>query len=236
MTKVQETTKACSNILLRWIQALESPRGSSFHGSSQASSAPITANTVLGTSQIGGTPFDLSVSAIFGLVKSLKAKVQVLSERSKKHGRDLGGTGVFLECEFTLAFQAANPSGAGVEGFINIIPIWHFAGLDANSTAQWLAEQKNTQSVGFTQAVDSGYVHSMSIHYPVAFAGSHKTDISATATLDMLKSVKIWRGGIGNGFKELLTEAMTSAVWGHAKYCNNLTPAGWLCKHPPKSG
>ena len=73
-------------MLLRWIQALESPRGGSSHGSSQVSSALITANMVLGSSQIGGTPFDLLVSTIFGLVKSLKAKVQVLSERSKTRG------------------------------------------------------------------------------------------------------------------------------------------------------
>jgi hypothetical protein len=110
MTKVQETTKSRSNMLLHWIQALESPRGGSSHGSSQASSASITADTVLGSSQIGGTPFDLLVSAIFGLVKSLKAKVQVLSERLKNTGVIFGELAFASEHEFTLAFQAANPS------------------------------------------------------------------------------------------------------------------------------
>jgi hypothetical protein len=47
------------------------------------------------------------------------------------------------EREFTLAFQAANPSGAGVVSFVDIISIWHFARSDANDTAQWLAKQKN---------------------------------------------------------------------------------------------
>ncbi len=236
MMKVQETTKSCSNMLLQRIQALESPRGGSSHGSSQVSNASITANTVLRSSQIGGTPFDLLVSAIFGLVKSLKAKVQVLSERSKNTGVIFGELAFALEREFTLAFQAANPSGAGVAGFVDIVSVWHFARLDANDTAQWLAEQKNAQSVGFTRVVDSRYTHSMSIRYPTAFAGSHKANISATATLDMLKSIEIWWGGIGDGFKEHLTEAMTSAIWGHAKYCIDFVPAGWLCKHTLKSG
>jgi hypothetical protein len=112
------------------------------------------------------------------------------------------------------------------QDFFDIISIWHFDGLDANDTAQWLAEQKNAQFVGFTQAVYSRYAHSMSIRYPTAFAGSHKTNISATATLDMLKSVEIWWGGVGDGFKERLTDVMMSAVRGHAKYCNNFVPAG----------
>jgi hypothetical protein len=76
----------------------------------------------------------------------------------------------------------------------------------------------------------------MSICYPVALAGSHKTNISSTATLDMIKSIEICRGGIGNGFKERLTEAMTSAVQGHMKYCNKFVPAGLLCGHALKSG
>ncbi len=228
MTKVQETKKSGSDMLLRRIQALESPRGGSSRGSSQASSASITTNTVLGSSQIGGTLFDLLVSGIFGLVKSLKVKVQVLSEHSKNTGMIFRELVFASGHEFTLAFQAANPSGAGVAGFVDIISIWHFAGLDANDTAQWLAEQKNTQSEGFTQAVDLRYMYSMSICYPAAFVGSHKTNIFATATLDMLKSIAIWQGGIGDGFKECLTEAMTYAVWGHAKYCINFVPAGWL--------
>jgi hypothetical protein len=236
MTKVQETTKSCSDMLLHWIQALESPRGGSSNGSSQASSTAITADMVLGSSQIGGSPFDLLVSAIFGLVKSLKAKVQVLSERSKNTGMIFGELAFASEGEFTLAFQAASPSGAGVADFVDIISIWHSAGLDANDTAQWLAEQKNARLEGFTQAVDSRYAHSMSIHYPTAFAGSHKTNISATATLDMLKSVEIWQGGVGDGFKERLTEAMTSAVWGQTKYCIDFVPAGWLREHALKRG
>jgi hypothetical protein len=81
----------------------------------------ITANTVLGSIQIGGTLFDLLVSAIFGLVKSLKAKVQVLSEHSKNTVVIFGELVFASEHEFTLAFQAANPSGAGVADFIDII-------------------------------------------------------------------------------------------------------------------
>jgi hypothetical protein len=196
----------------------------------------ITADTVLGTNQIGGTPFDLLVSTIFGLVKSLETKVQVLSEHSKNTGVIFWELAFASEREFTLAFQAANPSGTSVVGFVDIISIWHFAGLDANNTAPWLAEQKNAQLVGLIQAVDLHCTHSMSIHYPTAFAGSYKTNISATATLDMLKSIQIWRGGIGDGFKEHLIKAMTSAVLGHAKYCNNFAPAGWLHEHALKSG
>jgi hypothetical protein len=61
------------------------------------------------------------------LVESLKDKVQVLSEHLKNTGVIFGELVFVLEREFTLAFQAANPSGAGVVEFVDIISIWHFA-------------------------------------------------------------------------------------------------------------
>jgi hypothetical protein len=51
------------------------------------------------------------------MVESLKDKVQVLSEHLKNMSMIFGELVFASEHEFTLAFQAANPSGAGVAGF-----------------------------------------------------------------------------------------------------------------------
>ena len=63
-----------------------------------------TANTVFGTGHIGGVKIDLSINALFSLVKSIEAKIQVLSDRTKNTSIQFG--------------EAANPpSGAGPTGF-----------------------------------------------------------------------------------------------------------------------
>ena len=140
------------------------------------------------------------------------------------------------ERELSLAFHAANPEGKGPAGFVDIISIWHFSGLESSNVAAWLAEQKNARSVDFVQAVDSRHAHSMEIRYPAAFAGADKMEVPTTSTIEMLKSVKIWRSREGRGYKDRLTQGILSAVRAHAKYCNQYVPAGWLKEHALKSG
>ena len=76
----------------------------------------------------------------------------------------------------------------------------------------------------------------MSIPYPQALAGKDTNDISVNATLDILKSVEVWRGGTGDGTKEKLTTAMNSAIQAHKKYCEMELPGGWVRDHALKSG
>jgi hypothetical protein len=241
MTRIWETAKGRTDALTRCVSVLESqrdahpllgPTSSSSHGSGGS----ITADTVLGTSQVGGTPFELSMNSVFSLVKSLEAKIQVLTERSTNMGIIFGDLAFASEREFSLAFHAAKPEGKGPAGFVDIISIWHFAGLESSNVAAWLAEQKNARSVGFVQAVDLRHAHSMEIRYPADFACADKMEIPTTSTIEMLKSVKIWRSGEGRGYKDWLTQGILSAVRAHAKYCNKYMPAGWLREHALKSG
>ena len=66
------------------------------------------------------------------------------------------------------------------------------------------------------QALNAKYAYSMGVRYPSAFAGSDKKDITSTSTIKMLKSIVTWRGnGLGDGYKEKLTESMTQAIRSH---------------------
>ncbi len=76
----------------------------------------------------------------------------------------------------------------------------------------------------------------MSTHYPAALAGTDKIDVSVNATLNVLKTVEVWRGGTGDGAKEKLTLMMMQAVKAHTQYCEDNVPSGWLRDHALKSG
>ncbi len=128
MTRIRKTAKGCMDSLTQCVSVLESqrdahpplgPTSSSSHGSGGS----ITANTVLGTSQVKGTPFELLMNSVFSLVKSLEAKIQVLAERSTNTGIIFGDLAFASEREFSLAFHAANPEGKGPASFVDIISI-----------------------------------------------------------------------------------------------------------------
>jgi hypothetical protein len=96
----------------------------------------------------------------------------------------------------------------------------------------WLTKQKNATSVGFTHALDAKHAYSMGVQYPSPFAGTNKEDLTSLSTIKMLKTIAAWRGnGLGDRCKEKLTEAITQAICGHKKYCEDFVPKGWLCDH-----
>ncbi len=84
---------------------------------------------MFGVGQVGGVDFKLSINLLFGLVRSLEAKIQILSDRTKNTGVQFRDLAFASENEFGLAYHAANPSGAGTAGFIDFISIWQFAAL-----------------------------------------------------------------------------------------------------------
>ena len=50
----------------------------------------ITADTSFGRAQVGGVEMDLTINAMFGLIRSLEGKVQILSDRTKNTGIHFG--------------------------------------------------------------------------------------------------------------------------------------------------
>jgi hypothetical protein len=199
--------------------------------------AGIDADTVFGVGQVGRVNVDLSINSLFCLVTTLEAKVQILSERAKNTGVLFHDVAYASEKEFALSYHPANSSGQGAAGFVDIISIWNFATIDHGDSESWLTEQKNAKSVGYTHALDAKYAYSMGVRYPSAFAGSDKEDITSTSTIKMLKSIVTWRGnGLGDGYKEKLTESMTQAIRSHKKYCDDFVPKGWLREHALWSG
>ena len=101
-----------------------------------------------------------------------------------------------------------NPSGAGIAGFVDFISFWNFSAQLAGDTSAFLTQEHNTKAVGFSKTIDAKHAFSMSTHYPAALAGTDKIDVSVNATLDVLKTVEVWRGGTGDGAKEKLTLMM----------------------------
>jgi hypothetical protein len=130
-----------------------------------------------------------------------------------------------------------DPSGKGVVGFVDIISIWSFAAINHRDSASWLTEQKNAKSVGFTHALDAKHAYSMGVQYPSPFNGTNKEDLTSLLTIKMLKTFAVWHGnGLGDGYKEKLTEAVTQAIRGHKKYCKDFVPKGWLRDYALQSG
>jgi hypothetical protein len=89
----------------------------------------------------------------------------------------------------------------------------------------------------FTHALDAKHTYSMEVQYPSPFAGTDKEDLTSLSTIKMLKTIAAWRGnGLGDGYKEKLTEGVTQAIHGHKKYCKDFVPKGWLRDHALRSG
>jgi hypothetical protein len=189
----------------------------------------LDADTVFGVGLVGEVDVDLSMNTLFGLVKSLDAKVQILAERAKNTGVLFHEITYASEKEFCLAYHPLNPSVKGVAGFVDIISIWNFAAIDHGDSASWLTKQKNAKSVGFTHALDAKHAYSMGVQCPSLFAATNKEDLTSLSTIKMLKIIAAWHGnGLGDGYKEKFTEAVTQAIRGHKKYCKDFVPKGWL--------
>ena len=197
----------------------------------------IMADTSFGRAQVGGVEMDLTINAMFGLICSFEGKGQIiLSDCTKNTGIHFGDLAYASEKEFALAYHAANPSGAGIAGFVDFISFWNFSAQLAGDTSAFLTQERNAKAVRFSKTIDAKHAFSMSTYYPAALAGSDKIEVSINATLDVLKSVETWRGGTGDGAKEKLMLMMSQAVKTHKRYCEDNVPMGWLKEHALKSG
>jgi hypothetical protein len=187
----------------------------------------LDADTVFGVGHINGVDLDLSMNTLFGLVKSLDAKVQILAERAKNTGVLFHEIAYASEKEFCLAYHPLNPSGKGVAGFVDIISIWNFTAINHGDSALWFTKQKNAKSVGFPHALDAKHAYSMEVQYPSSFAGTYKEDLTSLLTIKMLKTIAAWHGnGLGDGYKEKLTEASLKPFAATRSIAKTLSPRG----------
>jgi hypothetical protein len=177
----------------------------------------IDGNTPLGVATVGGNEVVISANYLFGMIRELQAKVDVLVEWSKNTGVIFGQLAFTSESEFSLWMMDQNPSGLGLAGFVDLISIWVFAAGDSVDTSTWLNEAQRAKSVGLKgENADAMYAHSMTRHYPTSFTGKEKNQILSTMTIKMLETYEAWQGTImGDGQKERLTTNLQLAANRH---------------------
>jgi hypothetical protein len=190
----------------------------------------IDGNTPLGVATVGGSEVIISANYLFGMVRELQAKVDVLVERSKNTGVIFGQLAFASESEFLLWMVAQNPSGLGMAGFVDLISIWAFAVGDSVDKSTWLNEAHRAKLVGLKGGnADAMYAHSMTRRYPTSFTRKEKNQILSTTTIMMLETYEAWRGTImGDGQKERLTTDLQLAANRHRQYCLDFLPEGML--------
>jgi hypothetical protein len=187
-------------------------------------------DTPLGVASVGGCDTVLTSNYLFGLIRELQAKVDVLTERSKNTGVIFQQVAFSSEAEFSYWCAHLNPSGLGLAAFVDLVSIWTFASVDQIDTSQWLNEIHRSKAVGLKGGnADAVYAHSMARRYPIPFIGKDKTLILSTMTIKMLETYNAWRGSImGEGNKERLSSDMQMAVRRHRQYCEDYVPEGIL--------
>jgi hypothetical protein len=190
----------------------------------------IDGNTPLGVAMVGGSEVIISANYLFGMVRKLQAKVDVLVERSKNTGVIFGQLAFASESKFLLWMAAQNPSGLGMVGFVDLISIWAFAAGDWVDKLTWLNEAHRAKSVGLKGGnADAMYAHSMTCHYPTSFTGKELNQILSTTRIKMLETYEAWQGTImGDGQKERLTTDLQLAANRHRQYCLDFVPEGML--------
>ena len=168
----------------------------------------ITSDTPLGVATIGGSKVIISANYLFGMLRDLQVKVDVLTERSKNTGVIFGELAFASKSEFALWMMSVNPLGSGLAGFVDLISIWACAARDSLiGTGTWLNEAHHANLVGLKRGnVNAMYAHSMLRRYPSSFTGKDSAVILSTTTIKMLESYEAWRGTImGDGLKGHLT-------------------------------
>ncbi len=200
-------------------------------------SGTIDADTSFGTGHIVSMPMEITMNSQFDKIKDLEAKVHILQEHAQNMGIIFHCIAFSSETMFNLWYFAQNPSGKGLAAVVDIMSIWQFLTLDGDSNVNtWLAEKRHVKNFGYKHNVDAKYVHSMSVQYPAAFAGTKKEAILTTTTIAMLKSIIAWHGNdMGDGIKDRLTTQMHTAVERHACYCEENLPKGTLRVHAVRS-
>jgi hypothetical protein len=196
-------------------------------------SGTIDADTSFNTGHIGSMLVEITMNFLFDKIKDIEAKVHILQERAKNTGIIFHCIAFSSETKFNLWYFAQNPSGKGLAAVVDIVSIWKFSTLDRDSNVNtWLAEKCHVKNIGYKHNVDAKYVHSMSVQYPAAFAGTKKEAILTTTTIAMLKSIVAWHeNGMGDGIKDPLTTQMHTAVERHACYCEENLHKGTLRVH-----
>lgn len=115
-----------------------------------------------------------------------------------------------------------NPRGLGLSAFVDIFSIWAFLDNSAQTLSEWLSTMEKSAKLGLGP-LDTEYVHSMTLVYPVRFAGKVSAILS-TDHIKMLKSYEEWRGIsagmlIGDGVRDQLLKEICQAVANHRQYC-----------------
>jgi hypothetical protein len=194
----------------------------SFTGSSSSPSPRLDQNTSFGTVEIGVNEQDLTMFLVFSMICELKAKVEVLTDRSKNTGVIFEGRAFASESEFALWFAKENPSGSGVASFVDIVSLWGFSGVDHQDTTAMLTDLVRLKQVGFASSADAPYVIAMGTRYPRVLFGAGAKNVLSTTVIEVFKTWKDWMGTGGiDGHKQKLNQAMLLAVRRHNQYCTD---------------
>jgi hypothetical protein len=102
----------------------------------------------LGIAQVGGTDTVITANYLFGMIRDLQSKVEVLTERSKNTGLIFQWLAFSSEVEFAHWYTALNPEGTGLAGFIDLVSIWAFATQEPGEEAAWLNATHKAKAVG----------------------------------------------------------------------------------------
>jgi hypothetical protein len=129
----------------------------------QGGASGIDGDTPLGVASVGGCETVITGNYLFGLIRDLQAKVDVLTKCSKNTGVIFQQVAFSSVAEFNYWYTTLNSSGLGLAGFVDLVSIWTFASGDQVETSQWLNEIHCSKSVGLKGGnADVVYGHSMS--------------------------------------------------------------------------
>jgi hypothetical protein len=126
----------------------------------QGGASGIDGNTPLGVASVGVCETVITGNYLFGLIRYLQAKVDVLTKRSKNTGVIFQQVAFSSEAEFNYWYTALNSSGSGLAAFVYLVSIWTFASGDQVETSQWLNKIHCSKSVGLKGGnADAVYVN-----------------------------------------------------------------------------
>jgi hypothetical protein len=227
ITNVLNHTKRSNQLAVMRIAAVEQLLDVALPAASSISSQKFDQHTSFGSVEIGGNEQELTMFLVFSMICELKAKVEVLTDRSKNTGVIFHDRAFASETEFAYWFAKENPNGSGLAAFGDIVSLWGFSGADQQDTTAMLNDLVRLKQVGFASSADAPYVNSMGTRYPRVLFGAGAKNVLSTTVIEVFKSWKDWNGTGGiDGHKQKLNQAMVLAVRRHTQYCtDNLASA-----------
>jgi len=127
-----------------------------------AASSGIDGDKLLSIAQVGGTETVITANYLFGMIRDLQAKVDILTKRSKNTGVIFQRLAFSSEAELALWYTANNPEGTGLAGFVDLVSIWTFVSNEPGETSAWLNAAQKAKVVGLKGgSADATYAHSM---------------------------------------------------------------------------